>query len=171
MEVVLIFAVAFVPSLIAVFRKHRNRVSIFQTQMLLALLPVLILVSVDPAGLEQTTKLVLRAILLLGLVCWVFTLVWALSNRDLAMQLLQAVRKFLGAVRKLIGIVLIVLGCLSALVGILSAYESYDPAFGKFLLGIFVGLVSLGVARVGLSLFEGTSSDKDKRDDSEVPAS
>lgn len=164
MEVVLAFAVAFAPTLIAIFRKHRNRVSIFLTQTLLALLPFLVSVSVaDALGPEEELPVFVATLFIMSVVCWGFTLVWAFSNRDLAAELLVWIRKVLGAVARLIGYLLAIAGLGCALVGAVKAYKIYHPVVGEFLFGVFLAIIGLLISLFGGALFIDDSSDKETK--------
>ena len=171
MEVVLAFAVAFAPTLIAILRKHRNRVSIFLTQTLLALLPFVVSVSVAVAvGPEGEPPVFFAPLFIMSVICWGFTLVWAFSNRDLAAELLVWIRKVLGAVARLIGYLLAIAGLVCALVGAVNAYDIYQPVVGEFLFGVFLAIIGLLISLFGGALFIDDPSDKDKRNDSKSSA-
>lgn len=92
-------------------------------------------------------------------------MVWALSNRDLAMELLIWIRKFLGELARLIGYSLAIVGLVCAVIGVVKAYYNYNPVVGEFLLGKFLAIAGLLIALLGKFLFEDNSSEKKKRND------
>lgn len=153
----LLLAVVFAPTVIAVFRRHRNAVPICLTQVVGTGFPIVL-------SVFSTGNLAI-VIFLVGLICWIFALIWALSNRNLALAVLEGVKVFLGAMAKFIGGLLIIAGVICVLIGgwhllkgAWGIYTNFNPAlwesFVTFLRGASFVVISALVGSFGLFLLD-----------------